>query len=67
MLGYYAASSGNLLPTFQNNLSVPEESSSHLLHGRSLKSGIVATTFRLGYPEDESRMIISNIGNCHSA
>jgi len=23
LLGYYAASSGNLLPTFQDNLSVP--------------------------------------------
>jgi len=67
LLGYYTASSGNFLPTFQDNLLVPEESSSQLLHGRSLKSGIVASMFRLDYPEDESSMIILNIGNCHSA
>jgi len=54
LLRYYAASSGNSLPTFRDNLSVlsssvnylyslrnsQEERSSHLLRGGSLKSGI---------------------------
>ena len=49
LLGYYVACSGNSLPTFRDNLSVPssrvknspEERSSHLLRDKSLKSRIV--------------------------
>jgi len=51
LLDYSAASSGDFLPTFQDNLSVrnyhyslrnnPEEGSSHLLRGRSLKSRLI--------------------------
>jgi hypothetical protein len=41
LLGYYAASSGNLLPTFRDNLSVPfveaTDGSYSLLRGGSLK------------------------------
>jgi len=60
LLGYYAASSGNLLPTFQENsigpeTSVrnyhyspnnnPEQSSSYLPRGQSLKSRIFLRQF----------------------
>ena len=38
VLGYYASYSGNSLPTFRDNLSVPEERPSHLLRGGNLKS-----------------------------
>jgi hypothetical protein len=31
LLGYYAASSGNFLPTFQDNLSVPSSGGSNIM------------------------------------
>ena len=62
VLGYYVASSGNILPTFLDTVSVPSSGDKES-HPWPLKMKPVGCSETSVTPEDETDRVFRNVGN----